>query len=221
MKTQTKFQFLATVLMLTVIQSCYTVVNAPATLPETVTTTISGPVYASSGGVASVYGWDPYWEPSLAYTPYHRSYGASYYNPYNYYDYQHSYYAPVYGGGDYEATPVAGRGYDRDDQQGGSRNRQSNGGSTALAPIKSGGMPAVGVSTASPVTPNPVIVPPPTKTIHPQNVEGSKRTRDVKPSQSGKVGSTKQVKESARSKKSTESSKESTEPTKKRFRTRK
>jgi len=203
------------------VQSCYTIVNAPDTLPETVTQTISQPVYTSSIGSPGVYGWDPYWEPSLAYTPYYGGYGASYYSPYNYYDYHHSYYAPVYGsGGSYVSEPVAGRGFDRDATQGGSRDRQQRSETSSQSGEKGGGYSgAGGASSVAPILPNPVVSQPaPSKPIHPTNVAGSKRTRDVKPSQSGKIGSTKEIKETTTSQTTQPDKKDSS---KKRVRTRK
>ena len=209
------------IVTLLALQACYTVVTPPETLPETVTQVVSSPVYVSSIGSPGLSGWDPYWEPSLAYTGYYGGYGgygASYYSPYNYYDYHHSYYAPVYGGhGGYTTPePVTGRGYDRDEPLGSGRDRQSNSGVTSVPASKLGSSVGAGMSTVAPLMPAPVIVaPPPTKTVDPPNLQGSRRTRDAKPSPSGTVGSTKEPQETTKSEEKTE------DTPKKRVRTRK
>ncbi len=122
MSGKTKFVFV--LLGMLALQSCYTLVYPPKTLPESITTIVSEPAMASSLGSSSMYGWDPYWEPVLPYTNYHRGYGASYYDPYNYYDYHHHYYTPVYVEGE-DVIPVAARKFDREDRQGSTRVRES------------------------------------------------------------------------------------------------
>lgn len=154
------------------LQSCYTLVDPPQTLPQTVTTIISEPAMASSIGGAGVYGWDPYWEPALPFTNYHRGYGASYYSPYNYYDYHHPYYAPVYISGEVR-TPAPAREFGRDDPQGGGRARDRIGSGTASSskggyenPEPSGGVSSAGSGIISTVNPTPVAIPP-TKLVLP------------------------------------------------------
>ncbi len=105
------------------LQSCYTLITPPATTPYTTTTVTSAPAMASTVGGVGAYGWDPYWEPTLPFTSYHRGYGASYYSPYNYYDYNHAYYTPVYVVGEVR-DPEPARDFNRDDNLGGSRNRE-------------------------------------------------------------------------------------------------
>lgn len=143
------------------LQSCYTLLYPPETLPQTVTTVVTEQAMASSLGGSGFYGWDPYWEPALPFTSYHRGYGASYYSPYNYYDYHHPYYAPVYVVSE-APDPSPARDFSRDDQQGGGRSRDVNG-----ASVSSGGgvSSSSGISTAAPVikkpVKNPVAVTPP------------------------------------------------------------
>jgi len=137
------------------LQSCYTMLNPPQTLPQTYNTVTTQVVGGSSIGGSVYSGWDPYWEPVLPYTDYYGGYGATYYSPYNYYDYHHPYYAPVYIQSD-QATPVIGRTYGREDKQGSDRLRDSKS-STNSQPI---GIGAGGVSTAAPAASTPVVIKP-------------------------------------------------------------
>ena len=155
---------------ISLLQSCYTMVNPPQTLPQSVTTIISEPAMASSFGGAGVYGWDPYWEPALPFTNYHRGYGASYYSPYNYYDYHHPYYAPVYISGEVN-TSAPGREFGRDDPQGGARDRELTGSGTVSGSSgrngstgQESGMSSTGPGIILPVTP-PSVSNPPYKTV--------------------------------------------------------
>ena len=148
------------------LQSCYTLLYPPETLPQTVSTVVSEQAMASSLGGVGAYGWDPYWEPALPFTSYHHGYGSSYYSPYNYYDYQHPYYAPVYIVGE-GADPLPGRQFGRDDKQGGGRDRQRNSVPAGSGSKNSGGVSPVGIgsSTANPIiqdppVKNPIVIPP-------------------------------------------------------------
>ena len=152
MRRYTKI-FALTLLLTVSLQSCYTMLNPPKTLPETVTTVISEPVIVSSLGGSGYYGWDPYWEPVLPYTNYHRSYGRSYYSPYNYYDYHHSYYRPIYVVEGESEVPVVGRDFSRDQKKSGRRDRTVRPGTTANT-----GTPS-SMSTAAPVVAPPVTAP--------------------------------------------------------------
>ncbi len=140
-----------------ILQSCYTVIYAPETLPQSVTSVTSEPAMASSLGGSGAYGWDPYWEPVLPYTGYYNSgyassyYGSSYYNPYNYYDYQHSYYQPVYINSE-ETTPVTGRSYGRESSRSTGRTREAK----TPKPSSNGGS----LSTASPAISAPAVTTP-------------------------------------------------------------
>lgn len=144
--------WLLIILVGALMQSCYTMLNPPKTLPETVSTVISEPVYVSSVGGGGMYGWDPYWEPTLPYTNYYSGYGRTYYNPYNYYDYHHSYYRPVYVISE-EAQRVVGREYGRDEKNNGNRERT----------VKPGPLGNTSVSssppTAAPILSQPVTQP--------------------------------------------------------------
>ncbi len=169
------------VLVAVLLQSCYTLLHPPETLPLTVTSVVTEPAMVTSLGGSGYYGWDPYWEPVLPFTSYHRGYGASYYSPYNYYDYHHPYYAPVYVGSE-ETTPIAGRKYDRDDQLGGSRDRELN--SSGASSGSSGGQTSVGLnnglSTAAPAVSSPVVKTSVVKSPRP-SVGNNKSGREVKP----------------------------------------
>lgn len=240
------FTIIIGVLML---QSCYTMVNPPQSLPQSVTTIISEPVMASSIGGAGVYGWDPYWEPALPFTNYHRGYGASYYSPYNYYDYHHPYYAPVYVSGEVN-SPAPGREFGRDDPQGGGRNREMTGSRTASGSGGSAGGAGneTGMSSAepgiiSPVKPTPVTNPPyktvvsdkasnaapPIRQITPIKINDSKPVKNEQKSRNRKVSAPPKQQitppnnnnsQPQKSVKSTDSS-ESSSTAKKRTRTRK
>ncbi|NQV13897.1 hypothetical protein HQ531_00460 [bacterium] len=158
------------------LQSCYTLLHPPATLPQTVTTVISDPIMTTTLGSSGGYGWDPYWEPALPFTSYHRGYGASYYNPYNYYDYNHPHYAPVYIVGE-EASPLPAREYGRDDRQGGSRDRGINIPDGSDAPSNSGESSSGGMSTAAPEISGSNNVDPP---IVPPNKSRNRRNTKIK-----------------------------------------
>lgn len=205
MKKSLKILFL--VLMVgTFMQSCYTMLNPPKTLPETVSTVISEPVYVSSIGGGGMYGWDPYWEPMLPYTNYRSGYGSSYYNPYNYYDYHHSYYRPVYVKAE-EPRKVQGREYGRDGKDAGSRQRT----------IKPGPLGNTGISS-SPPTQAPVISQPvkqPSARAKMKEVKSSSGS-----SKSNTTVKTKRVRSSSSSSKS-KSTEKKTDSSKKNTRTRK
>ncbi len=168
------------------LQSCYTLLHPPETLPQTMTTVVTEQAMASSLGGAGVYGWDPYWEPALPFSSYHRGYGASYYSPYNYYDYQHPYYAPVYVVSE-NTDPAPARDFGRDDLQGGGRNRNLNSAtvSSGTSGAGSGSSSSGGMSTAAPVISQPpVVTPQPPVRIHPrgaQEVRAGKANRETKP----------------------------------------
>lgn len=110
------------VLGLTILlSSCYTMLYPPATAPITQTTITTETVGSSSlGGYYS--GWDPYWVPSLQYTGYYYDRWSSYYDPYNYYDYHHSHYTPIYIVGE-ERKKQPSRDYSRDEEIGDDRDR--------------------------------------------------------------------------------------------------
>ena len=174
------------------LQACYTMLYPPATLPNTVTTVTSAPAVASSLGGSGYYGWDPYWEPALPFTSYHRGYGASYYNPYNYYDYRDPYYAPVYVVGE-SADPVPGRKLSRDDEQGGSRTRDLN--SPGVSSGSGSKYPTVTASSSTsisapiknvPVKPVPVKVIPSKPSVK-RSVSAGKPSRETKPAKQVKV----------------------------------
>ncbi len=159
------YKLLLVILMVGVIQSCYTMLYPPQTLPQTVTTVVSEPAMVSTIGGTGMYGWDPYWEPALPFTSYHRGYGASYYSPYNYYDYHHPHYAPVYVVSE-TRDPAPARDFNRDEKQGGSRVREMNGSSVpASTGSKSGsqglrsGMTSGSSGVISPIIPPPVVTP--------------------------------------------------------------
>lgn len=161
--------------MVTLLQSCYTMLYPPQSLPQTITTVVSEPAMASTVGGVGMYGWDPYWEPALPFTSYHRGYGASYYSPYNYYDYHHPHYAPVYVIGE-TRDPAPARDFSRDEKQGGSRTREMNGtsapsnsGSKGGSPVQEGGMSSASTPIVAPIIKNPVVSPP-NKYQAPQNV---------------------------------------------------
>jgi hypothetical protein len=148
-------QSLLTILLLTgLLQSCYTMLNPPLTLPETVSNMISEPVIVSSLGGSGYYGWDPYWEPVLPYTNYNRGFGNSYYSPYNYYDYHHSYYRPIYVTTD-NSIAVQGRDFGRGQNQGAGRERTDKPNSAldvnTAAPAVSGNVPISVPPTTSPI----------------------------------------------------------------------
>jgi len=203
---------------LLVLQSCYTLLHPPETLPQTVTTTTAEPVLAATLGGPGFYGWDPYWEPALPFTSYNRGYGASYYSPYNYYDYRDPYYAPVYVVHE-TPDPRPGRNYERDDPQGGTRVREQNPASTALGNAGSGsGSTSVGngMSTAVPVVAAPPVTDPvviqPVKPQHPRERHSSAAQREVKQVV---------IKQPRPPRKSVDSSKTDSDAPRKRVRTRK
>ena len=188
------YKLLLVIFMVGVIQSCYTMLYPPQTLPQTVTTVVSEPAMVSTIGGTGMYGWDPYWEPALPFTSYHRGYGASYYSPYNYYDYHHPHYAPVYVVSE-TRDPAPARDFNRDEKQGGSRVREMNGSSApASTGSKSGsqglrsGMTSGSSGVISPIIPPPVVTPPKkNKTKTPQKMVADPpkkaRTRQVKVTQ--------------------------------------
>ena len=193
-------------LMVGVLQSCYTMLYPPQTLPQTITTVVSEPAMVSSIGGSGMYGWDPYWEPALPFTSYHRGYGASYYSPYNYYDYHHPHYAPVYVVSE-TRDPVPARDFNRDEKLGGSRVRDLNGSSsTSGSGNKAGsidqgsGMSSAASGIITPVIKNPVVTPPKRiKTKAPQNVAADppkKKIKQVKPNKPKPVKKQKKVEKS-------------------------
>ncbi|MCF7807616.1 MAG: hypothetical protein K9M49_07860 [Candidatus Marinimicrobia bacterium] len=202
MKRPVKILFLI-VLVGALLQSCYTMLYPPKTLPETVTTVISEPVYVSSVGGGGMYGWDPYWEPVLPYTNYYSGYGRSYYNPYNYYDYHHSYYRPVYVKAE-EPRQVPGREYGRDDKDAGQRQRT----------VKPGPLGNTGLSS-SPPTQAPILTQPvsqPTTRAKLKEVTSSSSSSQSQPTVKQKR---------VRSSRSSKSSEKKTETTTKNSRSRK
>ncbi|MCF7823993.1 MAG: hypothetical protein K9N35_07435 [Candidatus Marinimicrobia bacterium] len=110
-----KFKTSILLISILMLQSCYTLIYPPQTLPATSTVTTEF-VEGSTVNVVGYSDWDPYWEPVLPYTNYYRGYGASYYDPFNYYDYHHPYYAPVYVTSE-EPRPIKGREIGREDEQ--------------------------------------------------------------------------------------------------------
>jgi len=153
--------------MVVVLQSCYTMLYPPQTLPQTTTTIVSEPAMVSTVGGSGMYGWDPYWEPALPFTSYHTGYGASYYSPYNYYDYHHPHYAPVYVVSE-TRDPAPARDFDRDEMQGGSRVRERNDSSSLSGSGNKGNTGGIGSGMSSatspiikPIISNPVVIQPP------------------------------------------------------------
>ena len=200
-------KLIVVLLMVAILQSCYTMLYPPQTLPQTITTVVSEPAIVSSIGGSGMYGWDPYWEPALPFTSYHRGYGASYYSPYNYYDYQHPYYAPVYVVSE-TRDPVPARDFNRDEKQGGSRVRDLNGSSVPSSSSSKSGSMGQGSEMSSaasgaiaPIIKNPVVTLPPkkNKTKAPQNVVADpprKRVKQVKINSPKPVKKQKEVKKS-------------------------
>lgn len=137
------------------LHSCYTLLNPPQTLPQTLSTVTTEVAMGSSLGGSVFSGWDPYWEPVLPFTNYYRGYGASYYDPYNYYDYHDPYYAPVYVKGE-KATPIKGREFGRDDKQANNRIRDPK--NTSNGQLSGGS--SVGLSTAAPAISIPAVTQP-------------------------------------------------------------
>jgi hypothetical protein len=172
--------------MVAVLQSCYTMLYPPQTLPQTVTTVVSQPAMVSSIGGSGVYGWDPYWEPALPFTSYYAGYGASYYSPYNYYDYHHPHYAPVYVVSE-SREPVPARNFDRDDLQGGSRVRERNDSALNSSSGNPGNATGIGSGLSSAASPiiNPIVTDPVvSKTpiiLKPANNEARPVIKDVNP----------------------------------------
>ncbi len=202
-------------LMVTVLQSCYTMLYPPQTLPQTVTTTVSEPAMISTIGGSGVYGWDPYWEPALPFTSYHMSYGASYYSPYNYYDYHHPHYAPVYVVSE-SRDPSPSRDFNRDEMQGGSRVRERNdapslsgSGSKGTTIGLGSGMSSAASPIIKPIIPAPVVVQPPL-IIKPRNNDAKPINNNVKPVKVAKPKPVKATK--ARAVKKQEVSEESDSP---------
>ncbi|MCF7923434.1 MAG: hypothetical protein K9M55_12110 [Candidatus Marinimicrobia bacterium] len=163
--------------MVMILQSCYTMLYPPQTLPQTVTSVVSEPAMVSTVGGAGMYGWDPYWEPALPFTSYHYGYGASYYSPYNYYDYHHPHYAPVYVVSE-TRQPAPARDFNRDENQGGSRVRDlnvppttSSSGSKAGPVGQGSSMSTAAPAIIAPIITNPVTTPPPTRKTRTQAVK--------------------------------------------------
>lgn len=200
------YKLFFSVLMVVVLQSCYTMLYPPQTQPETLTTMVSEPAMRSTFGGAGAYGWDPYWEPALPFTSYYSGYGASYYSPYNYYDYHHPHYAPVYVVGE-SATPEPARDFNRDDKQGGSRlrvrndnavpanisgqgnNTSNNGGlSTAAAPIVAPVKPKPAIGSVAPIKnkETKAVKPAPKKYTPSKPVTKPSKSRESKPVKSSK-----------------------------------
>ncbi len=195
-------------LIVLVFQSCYTMLYPPQTLPQTVTTVVSEPAMVTTIGGSGVYGWDPYWEPALPFTSYHRGYGASYYSPYNYYDYHHPHYAPVYVVSETREREPA-RTYNRDEKQGGARNRDLNGtgfpssstGSKSGSLGQGSAMSGAVSSPVSPVISNPIVAPP-TKNKQKSQKKfvadpPKKRTKKVKVTKPKRVKAQKEVEKKA------------------------
>ena len=165
---QSSYKLFVLFLTIGLLQSCYTLIYPPQSQPQTVTTVVSEPAMASTVGAVGGYGWDPYWEPALPFTSYHQGYGASYYDPYNYYDYHHPRYAPVYVVSE-TTDPSPAREFRRDESQGGSRTRALNGtaNTSGSGTSKAGSLVGIGsgLSTSSPaiiapITKNPVVTTP-------------------------------------------------------------
>ena len=211
-------------LMVVALQSCYTMLYPPQTLPQTVTTTVSQPVMVSTIGGSGMYGWDPYWEPALPFTSYHTGYGASYYSPYNYYDYHHPHYAPVYVVGE-SRQPAPARDFDRDERQGGSRLRERNNSSSISSPGNQGnsvglesGMSSATSPIVKPIIDDPVVIQP-VRNFNTRNKEVKPVVNKVKPVQPRKPKPVKASKSQAVKKQQT-SEKSDSPPPKKRTRTR-
>lgn len=199
-------------LFLTVsLQSCYTMLNPPKTLPETVSNVISEPVVVSSIGGSGYYGWDPYWEPVLPYTNYYSSYGRSYYSPYNYYDYHHSYYRPIYVVDD-DPVPVEGREFSRDEKHSGRRNRtvKPDGNLNASA----AGSVSSSPPASSPPTSTPILAPPKPRRLKEVKINNE----PAKSSSSSKQKRVRSTKSTSSSKKKDSSSSASSKKTRKRTR---
>lgn len=180
------YRLLILLIAVLVLQSCYTLIYPPQTLPQSVTTVVSEPAMATSVGVSGGYGWDPYWEPALPFTSYHRGYGATYYSPYNYYDYHHPRYAPVYVVSEI-TPPSSARDFGRDEQQGGGRTRELNGSSDVSSSGTRGGTTGLGSTSASTAAPvrTPVIAPPvyspPKKSRPVKSISTDPPKRTIKP----------------------------------------
>ncbi len=212
------------ILMTVALQSCYTMLYPPQTLPQTTTTIISEPAMVSSIGGSGMYGWDPYWEPALPFTSYHTGYGASYYSPYNYYDYHHPHYAPVYVVSE-TRNPEPGRDFDRDEKQGGSRLRERNDFSPTSGSGSKGSTGGIGSGMSSAASPilQPVISEP---VITKSTITRKTRNNDAKPvinkSKPVKANKSKPVKSTkSRTVKKQKETEKSDPPPKKRTRTRK
>lgn len=211
------------ILFVAMFQSCYTMLHPPQTQPETVTTVVSEPAMVSTIGGTGVYGWDPYWEPTLPFTSYHTGYGASYYSPYNYYDYHHPHYAPVYIVSE-TSDPAPARDFDRDEKQGGSRIRERNNSVTADNSGSGGSSsgPGNGMSTgSSPIITQPEkrkeVIPP----IKTERAEVKPVITPKKKVQPPKVTKPAKVTKTVKVKQKKESTKTDSPPPKKRTRTRK
>jgi len=205
------YKIIFSVLTVVVLQSCYTMLYPPQTQPETLTTMVSEPAMGSTFGGTGAYGWDPYWEPALPFTSYYSGYGASYYSPYNYYDYHHPHYAPVYVVGE-SAVPEPARDFNRDDKQGGSRLRVRNG-TSVPASISGqgnstgdrGGLSTAAAPIVAPVKPKPTIgsVAPikskETKAVKPAPKKYTPAQPKSKPAKSREAKSVKSSKESKKS----------------------
>ena len=183
-----KLKWIVSLFAIWTLQSCYTLIYPPSTLPQTVTTVVSEPAMASTVGGTGAYGWDPYWEPTLPFTSYSRGYGASYYSPYNYYDYQHPHYAPVYVVS--ETRDIApSRDFGRDQKQGGGREREMNGasvpsnsGSKSTGTGQSSSMSTAAPGIISPAIPPPVVkAPQKSKSKSPTKVVAQPPKREIKP----------------------------------------
>jgi len=211
------------ILLVTVLQSCYTMLYPPQTQPETVTTVVSEPAMVSTIGGTGVYGWDPYWEPTLPFTSYHTGYGASYYSPYNYYDYHHPHYAPVYIVGE-SSDPAPARNFDRDEKQGGSRVRERNNSITADHSGSGGKSADLGNSMSTGTS--PIIIKPvePKKVLPPIKTNQSEVKPVITPRknvQPPKVSKPAKVSKPVKVKQTKKSSTTDSTPPKKRTRTRK
>ncbi|NQV42740.1 MAG: hypothetical protein HQ506_10315 [Candidatus Marinimicrobia bacterium] len=212
-------------LMVVTLQSCYTMLYPPQTLPQTVTSVVSEPAMVSTIGGSGMYGWDPYWEPALPFTSYHTGYGASYYSPYNYYDYHHPHYAPVYVVGE-SRQPAPARDFDRDEKQGGSRTRERNNSSSLSGSGSKGNTVGLGSGMSSATSPivkpiiNDPIVNQPVKIYSPRNKEVKPVVNKVKPTKTNKPKPV-NASQSKAVKKQQASEKSDSPPPKKRTRTRK
>ena len=211
--------------MVVVLQSCYTMLYPPQTLPQTSTIVVSEPAMVSTIGGSGMYGWDPYWEPALPFTSYHTGYGASYYSPYNYYDYHHPHYAPVYVVSE-TRDPAPARDFDRDEMQGGSRVRERNDFSSPASSGNKGSSGGIGSGLSSaaspivkPIISDPVVIKPPI-IRKPRNNDAKPAINRSKPVKVNKPKPAKSTKSKA-VKKQKESEKSDQPPPKKRTRTRK